>query len=248
MARPRRVALALVLSLPLVAGRSPPAWAYEGVGVARGGELSGRVTLEGPAPEARALDVSPFGAVCGRVPDERLVVGPERGIRYAVVTLEGVTRGKPIEREAAHELDNAGCRFVPHVQAVSVGQFLVLKNTDPILHTAHAHFPGGGQPDFNVGLYPGRVSRKPLVAPGLVEIRCEVHPWMRAYVVVTSHPYHAVTDLYGAYLIDGIPPGKYRVRIWHETLGTKEREVEISPGETAKADFRYAAPERGQER
>lgn len=66
-----------------------------------------------------------------------------------------------MEREAAHELDNVKCRFSPHVQAASVGQFVVFKNSDPILHTAHAFFTNE-QPQFNIGLYPGRVRRKPL--------------------------------------------------------------------------------------
>ena len=72
------------------------------------------------------------------VPNETLIVGPGQGIRYAVVTLEGITKGKAVEREAVHEMDNLGCRFVPHVFAASVGQFVVFKNSDPILHTAHA--------------------------------------------------------------------------------------------------------------
>ena len=103
-----------------------------------------------------------------------------------------------MEKETVHELDNVKCRFAPRVQAASIGQFVLLKNSDPILHTAHALFTNE-QPQFNVGLYPGRSSRKPLVAAGLVKIRCEVHPWMTAYIVVTEHPYHAVSDFYGEY-------------------------------------------------
>jgi hypothetical protein len=93
--------------------------------------------------------------------------------------------------------------------------------TDPILHTAHALFTSG-QPQFNVGLYPGKVSRKPLVTPGVVKIICEVHPWMSAYIVVTDHPYYSVTDVYGEYLISDIPAGSYRLKVWHETLGTEK--------------------------
>ena len=95
----------------------------------------------------------------------------------------------------------------------------------------------GDQPQFNVGLYPGRVSRKPLIAPGMVKIICEVHPWMSAYVVVTDHPYHAVTDAYGEYLISEIPAGVYRLKVWHESLGTEEKQVEVKGGESRNVDF-----------
>lgn len=214
--------------------------AYDEVVVKNGGSIKGSVKLEGKAPKLPPLEIFKFEQVCKNVPDESLVVGPTRGIRYTVVTLEGITRGKAVEKEAVHELDNAKCRFVPHVLVASVGQFLLLKNTDPILHTAHARFQDG-QPDFNVGLYPGRVSRKPLVSPGLAKILCEVHPWMGAYIVVTEHPYHAVTDLYGEYLIGEIPPGSYRLKVWHEKLGTQEKQVEIKEGKTFQVDFTFSS-------
>lgn len=220
----------IVLLLPLQAR------GYEEVAVTNGGTLRGFVKVQGELAELPAPEVFKFKEVCKDVPNEGLVVGPERGVRYAVITIEGITKGKAVEREAVHELDNLGCRFVPHVQAASVGQFLVLKNTDPILHTAHAYFRQG-QPHFNVGLYPGRVSRKPLVSAGIVKILCEVHPWMTAYIVVTEHPYHAVTNAYGEYEIRDIPPGVYRLKVWHENLATEEKEAKVKGGTVSKVDF-----------
>jgi plastocyanin len=210
--------------------------AYEEVVVANGGMIKGTVKFQGTPPKLPAPPITKFKDVCKTFPNETLVIGPKQGVRYAVVTLEGIAKGKAVEREAIHELDNLKCRFVPHVQAASVGQFLLLKNSDPILHTAHAYF-ADGQPQFNVGLYPGRVSRKPLVSPGVVKIICEVHPWMSAYVIVTDHPYHAVTDVYGEYEIRDIPPGRYRLKVWHEGLGTLEREIEVKAGGVSNADF-----------
>jgi hypothetical protein len=93
------------------------------------------------------------------------------------------------------------------------------------------------QPQFNVGLYPGRVSRKPLVAAGLVKIQCEVHSWMSAYIVVTDHPYHAVSDAYGEYLINDIPAGSYRIKVWHESLGIVEKPIEVKAGATTTLDL-----------
>jgi plastocyanin len=227
--------LGLVLVIPFSAVH-----AYDEIAVSNGGTIQGTVKVEGKIPKPSPVQITKFKEVCKDVPNETLIVGPGQGLRYAVVTLEGITKGKAIEKEAQHEIDNLKCRFVPHVLAASVGQFVLFKNSDPILHTAHAYFTNG-QPQFNVGLYPGRVARKPLVAAGLVKIVCEVHPWMSAYIVVADHPYQSVTDIYGEYLINDVPPGSYKLRVWHEGLGTQEKPVEVKAGGSQHVDFVLAA-------
>jgi len=225
------VAMLLVAGLP----RTSPA--YDEIVVKAGATIRGTVKVEGKLAKLPPLQITKYKDVCKDVPNESLIVGPGQGVRYAVVTLEGMTKGKAVEKETAHELDNVRCRFLPHVQAASVGQFIVFKNSDPILHTAHALFTSEQQPQFNVGLFPGRVSRKPLITTGVAKIQCEVHPWMTAYIVVTDHPYHAVTDSYGEYLINDIPAGNYRLKVWHESLATEEKPVEAKAGATIKMDF-----------
>ncbi len=211
-----------------------------------GGTISGFVKFEGQLPKLSPLEIVKAKDVCKDVPNETLVVGPERGIRYAVVTLEGVPASEAAEGEAVHELDNAGCRFVPHVQAMQVNQSLMLKNTDPILHSVHAFFQGA-QPQFNVGLFPGKVVRKPMVSPGVVKVLCEVHSWMSAYVIVTENSYHAVTDVHGEYQVGDVPPGTYRLKVWHERLGTQEKKVEVKAGATSNVDF-VLSPSEGATR
>jgi hypothetical protein len=115
---------------------------------------------------------------------------------------------------------------------------VVLKNSDPILHTVHAFF-ANEQPQFNVGLYPGRVSRKPLIAAGVVKIRCEVHSWMSGFIVVTEHPYHAISDVYGEYELTDIPAGVYQLKVWHESLGAQEKRIEVKPAATQRVDFTF---------
>ena len=212
------------------------AGAYEGATVTDGGAIRGKVRLQGEIPPMPPLEVYKFKEVCKDVPDESLVVGLNFGVRYAVISLEGISRGEEPEREVVNELDNRDCRFVPHVQAASVGQWLNLRNSDPILHAAHAVFEAG-QPDFNVGLYPGSVRRKPLASAGLVRIRCEVHPWMIAYIVVTEHPYHAVSDLFGEYELRNVPPGTYRLKVWHERLGVQVKDVVVRSKGISTVDF-----------
>jgi plastocyanin len=211
---------------------------YQEIVVQDGATIRGAVKVDGALPKLPALQITKYKEVCKDVPNESLIVGPRQGLRYAVITLEGITKGKAVERETVHELDNVKCRFSPHVQAASVGQFVLLKNSDPILHTAHALF-ANNQPQFNVGLYPGRVSRKPLVAAGVVKIRCEVHPWMAAYIVVTDHPYHAISDIYGEYELTDIPAGVYQLKVWHESLGTQEKRIEVKAAATQQVNFTF---------
>jgi len=209
--------------------------AYEEIAVNNGGTVRGFVRLEGERPRPEPVDIFKFKEFCKEVPNEAIVIGPRRGVRYAVVTLEGISKGKALEREAVYELDNRECRFVPHVQVAGIGQILLLRNNDPILHTAHAFF--GKQPHFNAGLYPGKVVRKSLVSIGVTKVICEVHPWMSAYIVVTDHPYSAVSDGYGEYEIRDIPPGKYKLKVWHEILEAREIEVEVKAKDVSNADF-----------
>jgi plastocyanin len=226
----------LGVAILLVGGWLEISSAYDEIAVKEGATIRGVVKVEGKLPKLAPLQITKYKEICKDVTNESLIVGPGQGLRYAVVTLEGITKGKAVEKESSHELDNVKCRFIPHVQAASVGQFILFKNSDPILHTAHGMFTSE-QPQFNVGLFPGRVSRKPLVAAGLVKIRCEVHPWMSAYIVVTDHPYHAVTDTYGEYLINDIPAGSYRLKVWHESLGIVEKPVEVKAGATTTLDL-----------
>jgi hypothetical protein len=207
---------------------------------AQPGTVTGIVRLAGPAPTRPSLPVFKHTEVCGEaVADDRLVVGPSGGVRYAVVTVVGVRDGDPPERDVTHVLGNRGCRFEPHVQVAEVGQWLEISNSDPILHNADARL--GKDTLFNVALPPDRRVRRPLARSGRIEITCDVrHTWMSAFIVVTEHPYHTVTDAYGVYEIHDVPPGKYTLSVWHEQLGTREIPVVVEAGRTATADVTYS--------
>ena len=228
-----------------------PALAYDSVSVENPGRLTGTVEVAKPFPGSLPpLEVFKSKAVCGdSVPDESLIVSGDGAVRYAIVSLEGITRGQAPEAEAVTVIDNVGCRFVPHVASASVGQWLLFRNSDPILHNADGRMvavDGGkvgksGKTVFNVGLPRGREVRRPLVEPGLIEITCDVrHTWMKAWVFVAPHPYHAVTDAEGAYEIGGVPAGRYTLRVWHERLGEQRKEVAVEAGKTTTVDFELA--------
>lgn len=203
--------------------------------------VSGTVRLAGTAPARPPLPVFKNHEVCGKVPDERLVVGPGGGVRYAVVTVDGVQGGKSPEHDTTIVLDNKECRFQPHVQVAEVGQWLEITNSDPILHNADAHI--GTEPIFNVALTPGRHVRKPLARAGLIALVCDVrHTWMSSFIDVADHPYHTVTDAYGAYEIRDLPPGSYTLRIWQEELGTRTQPFTVKDGENKVVDVELSAP------
>ncbi|HEY2386528.1 MAG TPA: carboxypeptidase regulatory-like domain-containing protein [Candidatus Binatia bacterium] len=206
------------------------------------GVVAGTVRVAGAAPARPPLPVFKNHEVCGdRVPDERLVVGPAGGVRYAVVTIEGVRGGKKPERDATIVLDNRECRFQPHVQVAEVGQWLEIRNSDPVLHNADARI--GNETLFNVALAPARQIRRPFARPGLIAITCDVrHTFMSAFIDVTADPYHTVTDAYGAYEIRDVPPGRYTLHVWHEELGTKTLSITVNDGGTVVTDVEFPAP------
>ena len=203
------------------------------------GSLVGRVTVDGKPPAQRRLDVAKNREVCGAsVVDDRLVIGPGGGVRWAIVTVDGAKSDKKLEGDPGVVLDNHGCRFAPHVLVAEVGQTLDIHNSDPILHNAHARI--GTDTLFNYTLGPDTMIRRPLTRPGLISFTCDIrHTWMGAYVSVAEHPFQAVTDAYGEYQIDDIPPGTYQLRVWHEELGTLEQAVTVDAGAVSGVDFKY---------
>jgi plastocyanin len=193
-----------------------PAPAYEVAPVPDGGSLTGSVRFAGAPPRLDPLPVRKNQDVCGQsVSNEALVLGADNGVRGSVVLIEGVPRGRKAEGELV--LDNAHCVFVPHVSALMAGASARIRNADPVLHNAHGIL--GGKTIFNSALSTkGRVVdiTAKLKQPGVVKVLCDAHTHMFAWIVVHDSPYFAVTDEKGGFRIDGIPPGKYTVTLWHE--------------------------------
>jgi hypothetical protein len=200
------------------------------------GGMSGRVIVGGSYDKPKPLPVFKNRSFCGsRVPNETLLVGREGGLRNAVVTLH------PLDRNAAARpmplvLDNKQCAFAPHLQVGAVGSELLLKNSDPILHTVHARM--GNETLFNVGLPTWRQVTKRLDRIGVVRIDCDVlHTWMSAVIVVTDTPYFAVSDQNGNFVMEQLPAGPYRAEIWHEKLGAQTIGVAVTRDRIVGLDF-----------
>jgi plastocyanin len=200
---------------------------------ARGGDVVGRVLFRGTPPAVSAAPVTKDGATCGASqPDESLFV-TAGGVARAVIEVEGAPRPPPVKAT----LDQQRCRFVPHVQAAPVGSTLQVLNGDPILHSAHGW--AAHRTRFDLALASrGERAEAPLDRPGVIQVRCDVHGWMTAYVVVTGGP-SALSGEDGAFALRGLPAGDYTVRAWHERLGERTARVTVPAQGAGRVDFTF---------
>ncbi|MEE8143751.1 MAG: carboxypeptidase regulatory-like domain-containing protein [Planctomycetota bacterium] len=160
-----------------------------------------------------------------------------RGVRYAIVHLSGNGLSGWRSQAGYLLLDNKSCRFEPHAAVLTVGSTLEVKNSDKILHTAHAYFGA----TFNLALpAEGITVKRVLRRAGIVQIRCDNHGWMNAFIRVDRHPFHAVTDSDGRFKIEGVPPGTYTLEWWHERSGPKKQEISVSDQRTTRVELTFA--------
>jgi len=252
--RPRAAAAGALLSLlVLVVVPVPAVDAYEAATVHDGGTLTGVVRFVGTPPTLSPIAVNKNRDVCGaQKVSEALVLGPDRGVRDTVVMIEGVARGKKGTGDVI--VDNRNCVFVGHVTAVVPGDRVRVRNSDPVLHNTHGFL---GQPTvFNLAL-PTKDQMiditKRLQKPGVVRVLCDAHPHMFAWMIVHDSPYVAVTDASGGFRIGDVPPGTYKVTMWHsgyrpkgadkdgrpvyDEPRTTTKELTIAPKATATVEF-----------
>ncbi|MBM3279571.1 MAG: carboxypeptidase regulatory-like domain-containing protein [Candidatus Handelsmanbacteria bacterium] len=194
-----------------------------------------KAQLSGPAPSTQVqMTDDPSCAAKHTTPvvDEKLVLDAAKNVRYAFVSIKaGLPQGQQLRPPAEPALiDQHGCMFAPRVVGVMVGQGLKVLNSDGVLH--NVHLMGKANREVNKAMpaftkkmvLPGTTFAKPETIP----LKCDAHPWMAGYVIVTAHPYFAVTGADGSFEIKDLPPGKYTVEVWHEYLGTKAQEVQVT--------------------
>lgn len=155
---------------------------------------------------------------------------------YVKSGLEGKSFPAPAEKK---RVDQHGCLFTPRVLGTQVGQVVEFTNGDATLHNVHA-LPVSNEESNDPqaqGMPPvDRSFSKPEV---MVPVRCDIHPWMVAYIGVLPHPYYAVSGEDGTFSIPNLPPGRYTLEAWHEKLGTRTREVTVEPGQVVAVDFDF---------
>jgi plastocyanin len=208
--------------------------------VSDGGTVSGTVKFTGTAPPREKLKVDKDLEVCGQGGaklGETLLVSASGGLKNTVLTLEGVAQGKKFATKSV-ALDQKGCVYVPHLLVAPVGAQLTMANSDGVMHNVHAY--SLKNTPFNESIPASRKSVKSLAFSEVVKMGCDVHKWMGAWIVVVENPYYALTDENGAFTIDQVPPGKYLLRAWHESLGKIDKEVTVTASQTTTVDFQMS--------
>lgn len=188
------------------------------------GRIRGVVHLQGDVPAVVYEPVTENQSTCGdRVAVSRLAVGKDKGIQHAFVYLDGIQSDEKFRPRESLLVDQKNCQYAPHSMVVPVGSKIDITNSDGILHNVHGQQitdDGSSKTLFNIA-QPVRGQRttveSPLTTPGIVFLTCEAgHPWMNGYVFVANHPFVSVTDADGQFVIDGVPAGTYKIKMWHE--------------------------------
>lgn len=211
------------------------------------GSITGKITYDDKVPRLRPVDMNADPACAAKhsspVTSDILVLGDGNAMKYVFVKVENAPDSStPVPSEPV-VVDQIGCRYDPHVVGVRTGQQLLFKNSDGILHNVHG-LPKANR-EFNIGMPPTLLEKAvTLNEPELFDVKCDVHPWMKAYVAVMTHPYFDVTDGDGAFTIDGLPAGTYTIEAWHERLGTQTAEVTVPASGSATANFSFKVPKR----
>jgi hypothetical protein len=138
-------------------------------------------------------------------------------------------------------IDQAGCIYKPHVAGAQVCQPIEFLNSDAMLHNVHGTPTQSPPWNFGMSRQGGRQTIRIEKPEVMVPVRCDVHPWMQAFIGVVAHPYFQVTGADGRFRLADLPPGDYVVAAWHERFGTREARVSVGARETKDVELGYAA-------
>ena len=207
-------------------------------------EITGQVLFDGPTPERARIRMEsvPTCMQANKEPAyaEELVVNDNKTLRNVFVYVKAGLGNRSFPAPAEPVVFNQqGCMFRPHVLGLVVGQKLVIKNSDDASHNVHPI--ARMNREWNQSMAPGagdimeQFARPEVMIP----VRCNVHPWMRAYISVLSHPFFAVTDDKGAFSLRGLPPGEYTIEAWQEKFGTQDQKITVGPKETKAVSFTF---------
>ncbi len=210
--------------------------------------VKGTVKFVGKPPQARAIDMEGADAKCAelhggeRLKPDTVVVNDNGTLRNVFVWVTKGAEGWSFPAPKGDAvLNQKGCIYEPHVQGMRVGQTLAVKTVDPTAHNVHGY--GKANRSFNRSQPPGAadvvMTMKRDEASPPMKVKCDIHPWMNAFIAVVPHPFYAVTGADGSFELAKLPPGTYTIQAWHEQYDTIEQTVTIGDNETSTLDFTY---------
>jgi hypothetical protein len=204
-------------------------------------EITGKVKLNGTPPPEKKIPLDPM---CAKNAPQGLttrhfVVSPDKGLANVFVYVKEGAKSVPAPAAKGQLLDQVGCEYTPYMMGVQAGQKFDVKNSDPLLHNVHPTPKVPGNKERNIGQpAKGMVNEFSFDKPEVfVRFKCDVHPWMFAYVGVLDHPYFAVTDKDGNYKISGLPAGEYTVEAVHLKAGNATQKLTVGADDKKSQDF-----------
>ena len=212
-----------------------------------GGSITGTITFEGKAPKMKPLkvDADPICVANNEIAPKKewLILDENKGVKNVLVF---ITEGLNIDYSPPEEpvvIDQKGCIYSPHVVGIMAGQQLDILNNDGTLHNIHA-LPKVNK-EFNKAQPRSKkkLSVKFEKPEAPFKVKCDVHPWMGAYIGVFDHPCFAVSGDDGTYIISDLKPGEYVIEAWHEKLGSQTANVTVSDS-AAHQDFTFKKPSK----
>ena len=211
---------------------------------ASAGNVTGKINFTGTAPALQPIDMGadPTCASSGeKLNSEDVVANPNGTLANVFVYVKEGLEGKTFPAPSTPVLmDQKGCHYIPHVQGLQVGQTLQIVNSDSTLHNVH------GMPketkEFNLGMpiQGMKLDRKFDKPEVMVKFKCDVHPWMHAYLGILPHPFFAVSGTEGRYEIKDLPAGSYTLEAWHEKYGVQSVKVTVEEAGAQNADLTFA--------
>ena len=203
-----------------------PAWCLI-AGLSRAETIKGNIRYAGAPVEKKKTAVTIDQYICGKEKEpEDLVLSSNNGIRNAVVSLQNVSPGAKRDWNfPPAKMDQKQCSFTPRVVIVPAGGTVEFLNSDRLLHNVRS--AGKENPPFNRAQPHARSISFTFKQPELLRIDCDLHSWMRGWVVVAEHPFYAVTNEQGEFTLENVPRGKYTLQVWQESLGNVTQEVVV---------------------
>lgn len=210
--------------------------AYDGGAVSDGGSVSGVVKFKGAAPTPKKLEITKDKEVCAKSgkTDPSLIVSGGNLVN-AVVSITDIKKGKKMEPQKV-KLDQNGCEYKPHVLAMAAGSSVDILNPDGILHNVHSYSKANSPFNMAQPKFKKTITVK-VDKPEVINLKCDVHGWMNAWLFVAANPYFSVTDNSGSFKLTDVPAGTYNVEVWHETLGKASQKVTVKAKADSKVTF-----------
>jgi hypothetical protein len=215
-----------------------------------GAEVTGKIILEGTPRKEITIQTDPL---CGRLHStppttQHYVVADDGSLKDVFVYIKETPGGKTYKPAAGAKtpvLDQVKCIYTPYISGVMVDQPFIIRNSDPLMHNVHAPPKVDGNKEFNIGQpvkgmeYKASFPKREV----LLRFKCDVHPWMFAYVGVMDHPWFAVTNDKGEYkLPPDLPAGEYTLVALHRKAGELSQKITVADGDKKTVNFKMEVP------